>query len=84
MHRVVAAQPLEVRMDLPGHVIQQLRPGGAQLRIHQLLGASEILDPGEAVVMAAIAHGRLLHLPRQPEPSVQANMNGAPNTGCSQ
>src|SRR2546427_4253051 len=52
------------------------RPADAQLPIHQLLGFADILDPRETVIVTAIAHALLVHPPRQPFPTVEADLDG--------
>src|SRR5207247_3412815 len=44
--------------------------------VHQLLRPPVIVDPTEAVVVPPVADSRLIHLPRQPLPSVQTDLNG--------
>jgi hypothetical protein len=63
------------RVELAGYRVQQARPVHAQLLIHQPLRPRVIFDPTEAVVVPPVAHPRLIHLPRQPLPAVQADLN---------
>jgi hypothetical protein len=62
-------------MDLLRDGIQQLRPVGFQVFIHQLLRPGDILDPGKAVRVAVVADGGAIHLPGQPLAPVHVNVD---------
>ena len=63
------------RVEPTSDPIQQLRPVGLQLGVHQPLPLLPIGDPREAIVLLLILHSCLIHLPRQPFPPVHANLN---------
>ena len=54
--------------------VQCARPVGRQLRFHKRLGAREIFDPGETVVLPPIPDTGLIHLPGEPFPSVHVDI----------
>src|ERR1035441_1983830 len=57
-----------------GDAVQFFCPVGRQLLIHQPLCLSKVLNPRKTVVLSHVAQSRLIHLPRQPFASVQANL----------
>ena len=63
------------RIQLLGHAVQQLRPVGPQLPVHQPLRFGPVRDPRKAVILPPVLHPRCLQLPRQPLAAVQADLN---------
>src|SRR5574341_557729 len=63
------------RMTLLDQRIEQPPPLGAMLLVHHPLGPLKISDPRKTVVLLAIGNPLFVHLPPQPFPSVQANLD---------
>jgi hypothetical protein len=62
-------------MDLLDDRIEQLHPIGGSLLVHHRLRSFDVLDPGETVIVPAIADSRLIHLAGQPLPAVEVDVN---------
>ena len=63
-------------IEAAGDPVENRRPGGPQLGIHQGLGFGESFDPGEAVIFPLVAQAGPIHLTGQPFPAVEANLDG--------
>src|SRR6266487_2694646 len=64
------------RVQLSGDLVQPARPLYSQLRIQQSLRVGPVFHPGKAVVLPHKLQARGRHLPGQPLPSVQADLDG--------
>jgi hypothetical protein len=64
------------RIEPAGDRVENRRPGGPQLGIHQGLGFGEIFDPGEAVIFPLVAQTGPIHLAGQPFPAIETNLDG--------
>src|SRR6266700_4519208 len=64
------------RVQLSGALVQPARPLYSQLRIQQSLRVGPVFHPGKAVVLPHKLQARGRHLPGQPLPSVQADLDG--------
>src|ERR1700758_1627480 len=62
-------------VELLGDAIEQLGPFGFELTVHQALSFRPVGDPRETVVMLQVIEPSVLHLSRQPFPSVQADLH---------
>ena len=63
-------------VQLASDAVEQLRPFGFELMIHQALSCTPVGNPREAVVLLQVMETGGLHLWRQPFPSVEADWNG--------
>ena len=50
-------------------------PLDLRLLIHQPLGFGHLSDPGKIIILALILQTQLIHLPGQPFPPIEANLN---------
>ena len=60
---------------------QHLRPIHSPLGVEQLLSTGKVLHPGKAVVLPPVSQTFGIHLPSQPLPSVQADLQGERKPG---
>ncbi|MBF8274790.1 MAG: hypothetical protein HW380_3895 [Magnetococcales bacterium] len=63
------------RIQGTGNPTQKVWPGSAQLLVHQALRLHGIGDPWKAVVASLIGQADGVHLPSQPFPTVDANLD---------
>ena len=70
-------------VELASDVVEQLGPSGFELTIHQALSFRPVGDPGKTVVMLQVIETGGLHLPRQPFPSVDADLDGEREPGLN-
>jgi len=64
------------RVDAVGNLVEDRRPWGSQLGIHQGLGFGKVFDPGEAVIFALVGQADPIHLAGQPFPAIEADLDG--------
>jgi hypothetical protein len=62
-------------VEMPGDGTQVPGPAGFELPVQEPLGAGPVRDPGEAVVPSSVRQARLVHLPGEPFPAVQADLD---------
>jgi hypothetical protein len=62
-------------MILSKDSVQLSRPIDFQLFTHQTLRSFDVADPSEAVLFFAVAHLVAIHLPTQPFPSIEADLD---------
>jgi hypothetical protein len=62
-------------MVLSKDPIQLVRPIQVPLAIHQPLGLGDLADPGKTVLFFGVVHLAAVHLPAQPLPAVEADLN---------
>ena len=63
-------------VELASDAVEQLGPFSFELTIHQALSFGPVGKVREAVIMLQVLQTGGLHLPRQPFPSVEADLNG--------
>src|SRR5207244_11381916 len=63
------------RVNLLDDGLEQLDPIGLQLLLEKRLGSLEIFDPGETVIVTAVADFRPIHLSSQPLPAIEIDVN---------
>ena len=63
------------RMVLPEDSIQLIGPIQVQLPVHQPLRSGEVADPGKTVLFLGVVHLVTIHLPAQPFPAIEADLN---------
>ncbi len=70
-------------MNLLLQGVQFTHPIGRQLLVQQLLGTLPIVDPKKLILTAFILQTDPVHLPSQPLPAVDADLNLEGNHICS-
>ena len=71
------------RMNLACGRGQRLGPVGLEHAVKHLLGFGDILDPGEAVVVAGVGHASLVHASSEPLAAVHAHLQGKGKPGLN-
>jgi hypothetical protein len=71
------------RVQAARHAVQQVGPCRLHLPVHQPLRPLGVFQPGEAVVALQVAKADRVHLPRQPRPAVQADLDGERKPGLN-
>jgi hypothetical protein len=75
LNREAAEHFLVRRVQLVRDGVQQIRPGGLDLAVHQPLRLVGILKPGEAVFTPDVAEAGLVHASGQPLAAIQADLD---------